>query len=151
MRLVQVKPSLQREIMAHAEVRTMQAQIQRNTPLSYRLMAEDGIPGAPPVPNVDMLMDKKTQMQKKRSTIKAATTSADVFDKFEKGIHTLYCTHNNMVWCLLGALARGMEEDEDSDDGELQFAKPTTVTTRGMEGNFFDRSSVTTNTNTLHS
>ena len=85
--------------MAHAEVRTMEAQIQRNTPLSYRLMAEDSIPGAPPLPNVDMLMDKKTQMQKKRSTIKAATTSANVFDKFEKGTHTHahYCTGISLV------------------------------------------------------
>jgi len=97
--MIQVRPSLQREIMAHAEVRTMEAQIQRNTPLSYRLMAEDSIPGAPPLPNVDMLMDKKTQMQKKRSTIKAATTSANVFDKFEKGTHTHahYCTGISLV------------------------------------------------------
>jgi len=81
----QVGPSLQREIMAHAEVRTMEAQIQKTQPLSHRLMAEENIPGAPPIPNVDMLLDKKTSMHKKRSTIKQAQQSASVFNKFEKG------------------------------------------------------------------
>lgn len=71
--------------MAHAEVRTMEAQIQKTQPLSYRLMAEESIPGAPPVPNVDMLLDKKTKMRKKRNTVKEAQQSASVFDKFEKG------------------------------------------------------------------
>lgn len=81
----QVGPSLQREIMAHAELRAMEAQIQKAQPLSHRLMAEESIPGAPPIPNVDMLLDKKTRMQKTRSTIKQAQQSASVFDKFEKG------------------------------------------------------------------
>ena len=63
----------------------MEAQIQKAEPLSHRLMAEESIPGAPPVPNVDVLLDKKTQLKNRTSTIKAAEWSASVFDKFEKG------------------------------------------------------------------
>ena len=71
--------------MAHAEVRTMEAQIQKAEPLSHQLMAEESIPGAPPVPNVDVLLDNKTRLKNKTSTIKAAERSSNVFDKFEKG------------------------------------------------------------------
>ena len=84
--LPQVGPSLQREIMAHAEKRTMEAQIQTREPLSYRLMSDDSIPGAPPVPSVDSLMSNKTRLKNRTSTIKAAERSASVFDKFEKGM-----------------------------------------------------------------
>ena len=81
---IQVGPSLQSK---HAEVKTMEAQIRKNQPLSYRLMAaEESIPGAPPVPNVDMLMDNKKRLKNRTSTIKAAQRSASVFDKFEKGM-----------------------------------------------------------------
>ena len=82
----QVGPSLQREIMAHAEKRTMEAQIQTREPLSYRLMSDDSIPGAPPVPSVDSLVSNRTRLKNRTSTIKAAERSASVFDKFEKGI-----------------------------------------------------------------
>ena len=68
--------------MAHAELRAMEAQIQKTQPLSHRLMAEKNIPGAPPVPNVDTLLDNKTRLKKRTST---AECSASVFDKFEKG------------------------------------------------------------------
>ena len=71
--------------MAHAEVRTMEAQIQKAEPLSHRLMAEESIPGAPPIHNVDVLLDNKTRLKNRTSTIKAAEQSASVFDKFEKG------------------------------------------------------------------
>ena len=71
--------------MAHAELRAMEAQIQKTQPLSHRLMAEENIPGAPPVPNVDTLLDNKTRLKNITSMIKAAERSASVFDKFEKG------------------------------------------------------------------
>ena len=82
---LQVGASLQSKIMSHAEARTMEAPIYRTEPLSHRLMAEESIPGAPPVPNVDMLLDNKTRLKNRTSTIKAAERSASVFDKFEKG------------------------------------------------------------------
>ena len=67
----------------------MEAHIQRTQPLSHQLMAEESIPGAPPVPSVDMLVDNKTRLKSRTSTIKAAQQSASVFNKFEKGIHVM--------------------------------------------------------------
>ena len=76
--------------MAHAEARTMEAHIQRAEPLSNRLMAEESIPGAPPLPNIEVLLDNKTRLKHRTSTIKAAERSASVFNKFEKGKILVY-------------------------------------------------------------
>ena len=63
----------------------MEAPIYRMEPLSHRLMAEESIPGAPPMHNVDMLLDNKTRLKNRTSTIKEVEQSASMFDKFEKG------------------------------------------------------------------
>ena len=58
--------------MAYAEARTIEAPIYRMKPLSHRLMAEESIPGAPPIHSVDMFLDNKARLENRTNTIKAA-------------------------------------------------------------------------------
>lgn len=62
-------------------------------------MAEESIPGAPPVPSVDMLVDNKTRLKNRTSTIKAAQRSASVFNKFEKGTGDVVTMYHNDHGC----------------------------------------------------